>query len=156
MGFPPLFAAWRQCLRLGYNGQALRGDLNAGLTVGIIAIPLAMALAIAVGVPPQHGLYTVLIAAPLIALTGGSRFNVSGPTAAFVVILLPITQQFGIGGLLLCTMLAGLILITMGLLRAGRLIAFVPYPVTLGFTAGIGIVIATLQLKDVFGLTLDE
>ena len=156
MSFPPLFAAWRQSLRLGYNSQALRGDLNAGLTVGIIAIPLAMALAIAVGVPPQHGLYTVLIAAPLIALTGGSRFNVSGPTAAFVVILLPITQQFGIGGLLLCTMLAGLILIAMGLLRAGRLIAFVPYPVTLGFTAGIGIVIATLQLKDVFGLTLAE
>lgn len=156
MRFPPLFAAWRQSLRLGYNGQALRGDINAGLTVGIIAIPLAMALAIAVGVPPQHGLYTVLLAAPLIALTGGSRFNVSGPTAAFVVILLPITQQFGIGGLLLCTMLAGLILIVLGLLRAGRLIAFVPYPVTLGFTAGIGIVIATLQLKDVFGLTLTE
>ncbi|WP_312373072.1 C4-dicarboxylic acid transporter DauA [Stutzerimonas nitrititolerans] len=155
MSLPPLFAAWRQSLRQGYNGQALRGDVNAGLTVGIIAIPLAMALAIAVGVPPQHGLYTVLIAAPLIALTGGSRFNVSGPTAAFVVILLPITQKFGIGGLLLCTMLAGLILIALGLLRAGRLIAFVPYPVTLGFTAGIGIVIATLQLKDVFGLTLD-
>jgi len=105
---------------------------------------------------PQHGLYTVLIAAPLIALTGGSRFNVSGPTAAFVVILLPITQQFGLGGLLLCTMLAGLILIALGLLRAGRLIAFIPYPVTLGFTAGIGIVIATLQIKDLFGLTLTE
>ena len=104
----PMFAAWRQTLKAGYSFKALRGDLAAGLTVGIIAIPLAMALAIAVGVAPQYGLYTVLVAAPLIALTGGSRFNVSGPTAAFVVILLPITQQFGLGGLLLCTMLARL------------------------------------------------
>ncbi|WP_414704100.1 C4-dicarboxylic acid transporter DauA [Pseudomonas sp. UBA2684] len=151
---PPLFAAWRQSLRAGYAWKSLRGDLSAGLTVGIIAIPLAMALAIAVGVAPQHGLYTVLVAAPLIALCGGSRFNVSGPTAAFVVILLPITQQFGLGGLLLCTLMAGLILIALGLLRAGRLIEFIPYPVTLGFTAGIGIVIATLQLKDLFGLSL--
>ncbi|MFC3606256.1 C4-dicarboxylic acid transporter DauA [Stutzerimonas tarimensis] len=156
MSLPPLFAGWRQALRQGYDRQALRGDISAGLTVGIIAIPLAMALAIAVGAPPQNGLYTVLIAAPLIALFGGSRFNVSGPTAAFVVILLPITQQHGLGGLLLCTMLAGLILIALGLLRAGRLIAFVPYPVILGFTAGIGIVIATLQIKDAFGLTLSE
>lgn len=156
MNLPPLFAAWFQTLQQGYDGRSLRGDISAGLTVGVIAIPLAMALAIAVGVPPQHGLYTVLVAAPLIALTGGSRFNVSGPTAAFVVILLPITQQYGIGGLLLCTMMAGLILIILGLLRAGRLIAFVPYPVTLGFTAGIGIVIATLQLKDLLGLSLSE
>ncbi|WP_417786607.1 C4-dicarboxylic acid transporter DauA [Stutzerimonas xanthomarina] len=156
MKLPPLFVAWRHVLQSGYGLPALRGDITAGLTVGIIAIPLAMALAIAVGAAPQHGLYTVLVAAPLIALTGGSRFNVSGPTAAFVVILLPITQQFGLGGLLLCTMLAGLILILLGLLRAGRLIAFVPYPVTLGFTAGIGIVIATLQLKDMLGLTLTE
>jgi SulP family sulfate permease len=152
----PVFAAWRQTLKAGYSLKALRGDLAAGLTVGIIAIPLAMALAIAVGVAPQYGLYTVLVAAPLIALTGGSRFNVSGPTAAFVVILLPITQQFGLGGLLLCTMLAGLIMIAMGLGRAGRLIEFVPYPVTLGFTAGIGIVIATLQLKDLLGLSLSS
>ncbi|UZE00142.1 C4-dicarboxylic acid transporter DauA [Pseudomonas mediterranea] len=150
---PPLFAAWRQSWRAGYTLERLRGDLVAGLTVGIIAIPLAMALAIAVGVPPQHGLYTVLVAAPLIALTGGSRFNVSGPTAAFVVILLPITQQYGLGGLLLCTMLAGLILIALGLMRAGRLIQYIPYPVILGFTAGIGVVIATLQLKDLLGLT---
>ena len=150
---PPLFAAWRQTWRAGYTLERLRGDLVAGLTVGIIAIPLAMALAIAVGVPPQHGLYTVLVAAPLIALTGGSRFNVSGPTAAFVVILLPITQQYGLGGLLLCTMLAGLILIALGLIRAGRLIQYIPYPVILGFTAGIGVVIATLQLKDLLGLT---
>ncbi len=150
----PLFTAWRQTLRAGYSWKALRGDLSAGLTVGIIAIPLAMALAIAVGVAPQHGLYTVLIAAPLIALCGGSRFNISGPTAAFVVILLPITQQYGLGGLLLCTLMAGVILIVLGLLRAGRLIEFVPYPVTLGFTAGIGIVIAILQIKDLLGLEL--
>ncbi|WLH11878.1 C4-dicarboxylic acid transporter DauA [Pseudomonas hefeiensis] len=150
---PPLFAAWRQTWRAGYTLERLRGDLVAGLTVGIIAIPLAMALAIAVGVPPQHGLYTVLVAAPLIALTGGSRFNVSGPTAAFVVILLPITQQYGLGGLLLCTMLAGMILIALGLMRAGRLIQYIPYPVILGFTAGIGVVIATLQLKDLLGLS---
>lgn len=153
---PPLFAAVRQSWREGYTLAALRSDLAAGLTVGIIAIPLAMALAIAVGVAPQHGLYTVLVAAPLIALTGGSRFNVSGPTAAFVVILLPITQQFGPGGLLLCTLMAGLILIAMGLARLGRLIQFIPYPVTLGFTAGIGIVIATLQVKDLLGLQLAE
>src|SRR5690606_18541044 len=151
----PLFTAWRQTLRAGYGRQALRGDILAGLTVGIIAIPLAMALAIAVGAPPQYGLYTVLVAAPLIALTGGSRFNVSGPTAAFVVILLPIVQQHGISGLLLCSMLAGLIMIALGLLKAGRLIQFVPYPVTLGFTAGIGIVIAVLQIKDLLGLRLD-
>ncbi|BCA30759.1 C4-dicarboxylic acid transporter DauA [Metapseudomonas otitidis] len=150
----PLFAALRQTLRAGYSWERLRGDLGAGVTVGIIAIPLAMALAIAVGVAPQHGLYTVLVAAPLIALTGGSRFNISGPTAAFVVILLPITQQYGPGGLLLCTLMAGLILLAMGLGRLGRLIQFIPYPVILGFTAGIGIVIATLQVKDLFGLSL--
>lgn len=151
---PPLFSAWRQTLRAGYSWKNLRSDLSAGVTVGIIAIPLAMALAIAVGVAPQHGLYTVLVAGTLTALFGGSRFNVSGPTAAFVVILLPITQQFGLGGLLLCTLMAGLILIALGLMRAGRLIEFIPYPVTLGFTAGIGIVIATLQIKDLLGLRL--
>ena len=152
MHIPPLFSALRQAFASGYSLNSLKGDISAGLTVGIIAIPLAMALAIAVGVPPQHGLYTVLIGGSLIALTGGSRFNVSGPTAAFVVILLPITQQFGVGGLLLCTAMAGVILIAMALLRAGALLQFIPYPVTLGFTAGIGVVIATLQIKDAFGL----
>lgn len=152
MYMPPLFSALRQSFAAGYGLRALRGDLSAGLTVGIIAIPLAMALAIAVGAPPQHGLYTTLIAGSLIALTGGSRFNVSGPTAAFVVILLPITQTFGLGGLLLCTLMAGIILIAMGVLRAGVLLQYIPYPVVLGFTAGIGIVIATLQIPDALGL----
>ena len=152
MYFPPLFSAWKHTLRAGYNAQRLRSDIIAGITVGIIAIPLAMALSIAIGLPPQHGLYTVLVAGFLIALLGGSRLNVSGPTAAFVVILLPITQQFGLAGLLICTLMAGAILIGMALLRAGSLLQFIPYPVTLGFTAGIGIVLATLQMKDALGL----
>lgn len=152
MYFPPLFSALRESFKAGYSLSSLRGDLTAGLTVGIIAIPLAMALAIAVGAPPQYGLYTTLIAGSLIALTGGSRFNVSGPTAAFVVILLPITQNFGLGGLLLCTLMAGAILIVMAFLRAGALLQYIPYPVILGFTAGIGIVIATLQIPDALGL----
>lgn len=153
MYFPPLFSALRASFAAGYSRQALRGDIAAGLTVGIIAIPLAIALAIAVGTAPQHGLYTVLVAGAVIALTGGSRFNVSGPTAAFVVILLPITQKFGVGGLLLCTAMAGVILIIMAFLRAGSLIQFIPYPVVLGFTAGIGVVIATMQIPDALGLS---
>lgn len=149
---PVFFAALRESLGKGYSLQMLRGDLVAGLTVGIIAIPLAMALAIAVGVAPEHGLYTGIVGGLIIALTGGSRFNISGPTAAFVVILLPITQQYGIGGLLLVTAMSGVILLILGFARMGNLIQFVPYPVVLGFTAGIGIVIATLQVKDFFGL----
>ncbi|VEH65867.1 sulfate transporter YchM [Rodentibacter pneumotropicus] len=123
-------------------------DIIAGLTVGVIAIPLSMALAIASGVPPQHGLYTAIIAGTVIAITGGSRFNISGPTAAFVVILYPVTQQFGLSGLLMATLLSGLILILMALFRLGRLIEYIPLPVTLGFTCGIGITIGTLQIKD--------
>ena len=148
----PLFAALRETFRQGYSLASLRSDIIAGITVGIIAIPLGMALAIAVGVAPQHGLYTGIVGGLIIALCGGSRFNISGPTAAFVVILLPITQQHGLGGLLLVTMMAGCILLALGLARMGNLIQFVPYPVVMGFTAGIGIVIATLQIKDFFGL----
>ncbi|HXG29670.1 MAG TPA: SulP family inorganic anion transporter, partial [Nevskiales bacterium] len=150
----PLFTALRESLRQGYSLERLRGDLLAGLTVGIIAVPLSMALAIAVGAPPQHGLYTAIVAGALIPLLGGSRFNISGPTAAFVVILLPITHQYGLGGLLLTTVMAGLILLAMGVARLGRLIQFIPYPVTVGFTAGIAVVIATLQFKDFLGLTV--
>lgn len=148
----PLFSALRESFREGYSLATLRGDLLAGITVGIIAIPLAMALAIAVGVAPQHGLYTGIIGGLIIALAGGSRFNISGPTAAFVVILLPITQAYGLGGLLLVTGMSGLILLALGLARMGNLIQFVPYPVVMGFTAGIGVVIATLQIKDFLGL----
>lgn len=133
-----------------------RGDLWAGITVGIVALPLSMALAIAAGVPPQHGLYTAIVGGFFIALCGGSRVNVSGPTAAFVVVLQPIVHHYGLGGLLLAGLMAGAILVAMGVARLGSFIAVVPYPVTVGFTAGIGVVIATLQIKDFLGLPLAE
>lgn len=144
----------RQVMKSGYSLALLRKDIVSGMTVGVVAIPLGMALAIAIGVPPQHGLYTVIVAGFLVALFGGSCFNITGPTAAFVVILLPITQQFGLSGLLVATMMSGMWLALMGGLKLGRVIRFVPYPVTIGFTAGIGFVIAFLQLKDLLGLTL--
>jgi len=147
-------AALRAVLREGYSRADLRSDLLAGAVVGIVALPLAMALAIAVGVPPQHGLYTAVVAGFVCAVLGGSRTQVSGPTAAFVVILAPIYVRFGLAGLLISGALGGLILIALGLARLGRLIQFIPHPVTTGFTAGIATVLATLQLKDLFGLRL--
>lgn len=137
-----------------YTPQRFSKDLIAGITVGIIAIPLSMALAIASGVAPQYGLYTAMIAGFVIALTGGSRFSISGPTAAFVVILYPIAEKFGLGGLLIATFLSGIILLLMAFARLGRFIEYIPESVTLGFTSGIAIVIATLQLKDFFGLQM--
>ncbi len=150
------FSALKDTFREGYSKKHLIRDIIAGLTVGVIAIPLSMALAIASGVPPQHGLYTAIVAGIVIALTGGSRFNISGPTAAFVVILYPVTQQFGLSGLLMATLLSGVILVLMALFRLGRLIEYIPLPVTLGFTCGIGVVIATLQIKDFLGLTIPQ
>jgi len=144
------------CIKEPYSLGRFKHDLIAGITVGIIAIPLAMALAIASGVAPHYGLYTVVVAGFLIALTGGSRFSISGPTAAFVVILYPITQKYGLGGLLLATLMAGVLLVLMAVLRLGRLIEYIPEPVTLGFTGGIGVVIATLQIKDFLGLSISQ
>ncbi|WP_413528831.1 C4-dicarboxylic acid transporter DauA [Rahnella inusitata] len=142
------------CFHEKYSLPRLLKDAIAGVTVGIIAIPLAMALAIASGVPPQYGLYTSAIAGIVIAICGGSRFSVSGPTAAFVVILFPVSQQFGLSGLLLATLMSGFILLLMGMARFGRLIEYIPLPVTLGFTSGIAITIGTMQFKDFFGLTM--
>jgi len=152
--FPAPAAALRHVLRSGYGWRDLRADLLAGIVVGIVALPLSMALAIASGVPPQQGLYTAIVAGSVTALLGGSRFQVSGPTAAFVVLLAPISSQFGVGGLLVATLMAGAILVLLGALRMGGLIQFVPHPVTTGFTAGIAVVIATLQLKDFAGLSV--
>ncbi|MGM0616100.1 MAG: C4-dicarboxylic acid transporter DauA [Pseudomonadota bacterium] len=153
---PAVATGLRSAWQAGYGLADLRQDIMAGLTVGTVAVPLSMALAIATGVPPQHGLYTAIVAGAIIALTGGARFNVSGPTAAFVVILFPIVQQFGLGGLLIASMMAGVILIVLGLTHMGRLIQFVPYPVVLGFTAGIAVVIAVLQIPDFLGLQTGE
>lgn len=147
-------AALRAVFREGYGRQQLRDDVVAGFLVGVIALPLAMALAIAVGVPPQYGLYTAIVAGFITPLLGGSRTQVVGPTAAFIVVLAPVFTRFGLGGLVVAGLLSGLMLIGLGVLRAGRLIEFIPFPVTTGFTAGIGTVIAFLQLKDVFGLKL--
>lgn len=155
----PLFSAWRQSFRKGYSSAIFKSDLGAGVVVGIVALPLSMALAIARGVPPQYGLYTAIVAGGLIALLGGSQVSVSGPTAAFVVVLAPVTARFGLGGLLVATVMAGILLVMagillvmMGLSRLGQLIQYVPHPVTTGFTSGIAVVIATLQIKDFLGL----
>lgn len=146
--------ALRESFKTPYDLKRLSQDLIAGVTVGIIAIPLSMALAIASGVAPQYGLYTAIIAGLVIALSGGSRYSISGPTAAFVVILFPVTEKFGLGGLLLATFMSGVFLLLMAFARLGRLIEYIPESVTLGFTSGIGIVIATLQVKDFLGLEL--
>ena len=139
-------------LKEGYTRKDFRADLLASLVVGVVALPLSMALAIAAGVPPQHGLYTAIIAGIVCSLLGGTRFQVTGPTAAFVVILLPITHKYGVGGLLVAGMMAGVILVIMGLARLGKLMQFVPHPVTTGFTMGIALTIGLLQLKDAFGV----
>jgi len=152
-GFP-FATALKTTLREGYGVADLKRDALAGVTVGIVALPLSMALAIATGMPPQHGLYTAIVAGVVIALCGGSRVQVSGPTAAFVVILLPIREGFGPAGLMLASFLAGLFLVGLGALRFGRFVEFIPYPVVTGFTAGIGVVIASLQVQDLLGLEI--
>lgn len=148
----PLFSAMKRALAKGYGPSELRADVLAGVVVAVVALPLSMALAIAVGAPPQHGLYTAIVAGVVVALLGGCKFQVTGPTAAFVVVLAPIVTKHGLTGLMTATLMAGLVLVALGAARMGNLIRFIPYPVTAGFTAGIGVVIATLQLKDVFGL----
>jgi SulP family sulfate permease len=146
----------RARLAEGYRAADLRADLMAGLVVGVVALPLSMALAIASGVAPQQGLYTAIVAGVVCGLLGGTRFQITGPTAAFVVILLPVVRDFGLAGLLVAGLMAGVIQVGMGLARLGRLMTFIPHPVTTGFTAGIALVIAVLQLKDVLGLSLER
>ncbi len=149
-----MLSALNKSLKSKPSLAVIQANILAGLTVGVIALPLSMALAIASGVAPQHGLYTAIVAGIVIALSGGSKVNISGPTAAFVVVLLPIVQEFGLGGLLISGFMAGIILVLMGVSKLGRLIEIVPYPVIIGFTAGIGVVIATFQVKDFLGLDI--
>lgn len=135
-----------------YSLSLFWGDLTAGVIVGIVALPLAIAFAIASGVTPDKGLMTAIVAGFLISILGGSRVQIGGPTGAFVVIVYHIVEQYGIEGLTLCTLMAGGILILMGLFRLGTVIKFIPYPLTVGFTAGIAVVIFSSQVKDFFGL----
>jgi len=150
----PVAAALRKTLAQGYRFEDFRHDAVAGLIVGLVALPLSMALAIASGVAPQQGLYTAIVAGFITALLGGSKVQVSGPTAAFVVLLAPVAEKFGLGGLALASLMAGVLLIIFGLARFGKFIEFIPYPVVTGFTSGIAVVIATLQVRDFLGLTV--
>lgn len=142
------------CFREGYTREALTRDVIAGLVVGIVALPLALAFAIASGVQPERGLYTAIIAGFIISAFGGSRVQIGGPTGAFVVIVYGIVTKYGYEGLVLSTMLAGVILIVMGLARMGALIKFIPYPVITGFTSGIAVIIFSSQVKDFLGLKM--
>ena len=150
----PLCRAIRDSFKQGYRFADLMADLGSGLTVCIIAIPMTMAVAIACGVQPEHGLYGAMIAGPVIALLGGSRLSVSGPVAELAVLIYPVVYQYGFGGLMLATWMAGFMLLIMGIAKLGRVIEFIPYPVTTGFIAGTGVVVCALQIKDFFGLSL--
>lgn len=136
-----------------YDGAAFRSDLIAGIIVGIIALPLAIAFGIASGVTPQQGLITAIIAGFIISAFGGTRFLIGGPTGAFIVIVAGIISQYGIGGLTIATIMAGVILILMGVFRLGIVFKFMPYPIVVGFTSGIAITLLTTQIKDFFGYT---
>lgn len=141
-------------IREGYHLRDLRVDVLAGLTVAIVALPLSMAIAIASGVGPERGLFTTVIGGFLVSLLGGSRFQIGGPAGAFIVLVSACVAQIGLEGLILATILSGLFLIVLALFRAGTYILFIPYPVTVGFSAGIAVIIFASQIKDLFGLTL--
>lgn len=140
----------------GYSGKQFLNDLVSGLIVAIIALPLSIALAIASGVSPEKGLYTAIVAGFVISFLGGSRVNISGPTAAFATIVAGIVAQFGTSGLVIATIMAGIMLIVMGICKLGSLIKFIPYTITTGFTSGIALTIVIGQLKDFLGLTFPE
>lgn len=139
-----------------YTKKQFYSDLMAGVIVGIVALPLAIAFGIASGVTPEKGLFTAIIAGFIISLLGGSRVQIGGPTGAFIVIVYGIVQQYGLTGLAIATMIAGLMLIAMGLMKLGTVIKFIPYPVVVGFTSGIALTIFATQVKDLFGLQIDK
>lgn len=150
----PLFPKIVTVLREGYSVRALRADAVAALTVAIVALPLSMAIAIASGVGPERGLYTAIVGGFLVSAFGGSRFQIGGPAGAFIVLVSACVMQTGISGLILATFLSGFMLCVLGVFRLGSYIRFMPYPVTVGFTSGIGVIILASQMKDLFGLQL--
>ncbi len=149
---PKLVTVFRE----GYTKKQFTSDLIAGVIVGIVALPLAIAFAIASGVKPEQGLYTAVVAGFVIGALGGTRAQISGPTGAFIVIIYGIVQQYGYDGLAVATIIAGFILVAMGLLRMGAFLKFIPYPVTVGFTTGIALIIFSGQIRDFFGLQMQS
>jgi len=141
-------------LREGYGLAGFRADALAGLTVAIVALPLSMAIAIGAGVSPERGLYTAIVGGFFISLLGGSRFQIGGPAAAFIGLVAMTVQRHGFDGLVLATLMAGVMLLVIGFLRLGTYVKYIPYPVTVGFTAGIAVIILITQVRDLFGLTL--
>jgi sulfate permease, SulP family len=139
-----------------YSVKDLMPDLTAGITVGIVALPLAMAFAIASGVKPEAGIFTAVIAGFIISALGGTKVSIGGPTGAFIVILYGIGAKYGLDNLMICTILAGVILLIMGLARMGAMIKYIPFPVTMGFTSGIAVLIFSTQIKDFLGLTVEK
>src|SRR5215468_139241 len=143
------------CLR-DYNLNKFSHDLVAGVTVGLVALPLAMAFAIASGLTPQAGIYCAIVTGFLISVLGGSKTQIGGPTGAFVVVVAGIIAAHGVDGLFMCTVMAGVLLVIMGLTGLGTAMKFIPRPVVIGFTNGIAVLIASTQIKDFFGLHLDK
>ncbi|HAX95018.1 MAG TPA: sodium-independent anion transporter, partial [Prolixibacteraceae bacterium] len=143
-------------LKTGYSGKQFQKDLFAGIIVGIVALPLAIAFAVASGVSPEKGLITAVIAGFIISAIGGSRVQIGGPTGAFIVIVFGIVTQYGLDGLLISTIMAGVFLIAFGLLRLGSVLKYIPHSLIVGFTSGIALVIFSTQMKDAFGLELES
>ena len=143
-------------LREHYRWRDLRADIVAGLTVAIVALPLSMAIAVACGVTPERGLYTAIVGGFFVSALGGSRFQIGGPAGAFIVLISVTVAQHGIDGVILATFLSGLILLAVGFLRLGTFIKYIPYPVTVGFTSGIAVIIFASQIKELFGLSLPD
>ena len=144
---PKLYTALKN-----YSKELFMADLMAGIIVGIVALPLAIAFGIASGVSPEKGIITAIIAGFIISLLGGSKVQIGGPTGAFIVIIYGIIQQYGEAGLIVATLMAGVILILLGVFKLGAVIKFIPYPIIVGFTSGIAVTIFTTQIADVFGL----
>src|SRR5690554_1534845 len=148
---PKLFSALQN-----YSKELFYKDLMAGIIVGIVSLPLAIAFGIGSGVSPEKGLFTAIIAGFIISLFGGSKVQIGGQTGASIVIVYGIVQEFGVTGLTIATILAGVLLITMGLLKLGVVIKFIPYPIVVGFTSGIALTIFATQIKDLFGMTIES
>ena len=137
-----------------YDRKQFMTDLMAGVIVGIVALPLAIAFGIASGVTPEKGIITAIVAGLLVSVLGGSKVQIGGPTGAFIIIIYGIIQQYGFEGLTIATLMAGVFLIMFGVLHLGTIIKYIPYPIVVGFTSGIAVTIFTTQIKDLFGLTM--